>query len=144
MSAYDSVTVNRPPGLAEALSRAGGGVAADTAEVLVIGLPGAEQVLRFTSGCYTIGRGDQCDLVLDSRYTSRTHARIVRTDARFFFLEDRSRNGTYMREGNGRLVHIKPGQRIPLLGQGTIGLGWPPTSGSSSTVHYRLMRMPRD
>jgi pSer/pThr/pTyr-binding forkhead associated (FHA) protein len=136
MPAYDSATYNRPPGLDT-------GGAPDTAEVLVIGQPGREQILRFDSGCYTIGRGEHCDLVLESRYTSRIHARIVRTDGRFFFLEDRSRNGTYLREGNGQLVHIKPGQRVPLLGQGTIGLGWPPTAGSSSTLHYRLMRMPK-
>ena len=43
----------------------------------------------------TVGRGHDCDLILDGeRYASRHHARIARADNRWVLIDEQSRNGT--------------------------------------------------
>ena len=69
-------------------------------------------------GDVAIGRADDNDLVLGTTTVSRHHARIRRTEDRWF-LEDRgSFNGTSV---NG--VQIQPGMLIPLRHADRIGLG---------------------
>jgi DNA-binding response OmpR family regulator len=49
----------------------------------------------------TIGRGEDCDVVLMERQVSRYHARIRRTDSQYILEDLGSKNGTYV---NGRQV----------------------------------------
>lgn len=112
-------------------------------EVLAIGNPGDESVLRFESGFFVIGRGDQSDLKINHKFTSREHARIVRSGGRFFFLEDCSRNGTYLHQDGMDEIFLKPGQRVPLIGHGIIGLGVPAVSGTPGTILYRVVQIAR-
>lgn len=51
-----------------------------------------------------IGRGPECELVLDSREVSRVHARIEAWDGVFRLIDEGSSNGTYV---NGRRVRRK-------------------------------------
>lgn len=110
-------------------------------EVLAIGNPGEERVLRFHNGIFLLGRGDECELRIRHKFTSRQHARIVRTGGRFFFLEDCSRNGTYLHQDGMEEVFLKPGQRVPLIGHGIIGLGVPAVAESPGTIRYRVMQV---
>jgi VWFA-related protein len=55
-------------------------------------------------GSTRIGRGPECELVLDSREVSRVHARIEAWDGIFRILDEGSSNGTYV---NGRRVRRK-------------------------------------
>jgi hypothetical protein len=52
-------------------------------------------------GSTRVGRGTECELVLDSRQVSRVHAVIEALDGCFRLLDEGSRNGTYV---NGRRV----------------------------------------
>ncbi|MCC2672909.1 MAG: hypothetical protein K0Q72_5381 [Armatimonadetes bacterium] len=52
-------------------------------------------------GSTRVGRGAECELVLDSRQVSRVHAVIEAIDGCFRLLDEGSRNGTYV---NGRRV----------------------------------------
>ena len=78
-------------------------------------------------GDVAIGRADDNDLVLPTTTVSRHHARIRRTDDRWF-LEDRgSFNGTFL---NG--VRVQPGVRLPLrhgdriaFGSNAVVFSWP-------------------
>lgn len=57
----------------------------------------------------TLGRGEECDIVVPERQVSRVHLRITR-DARGYLVEDLdSKNGTYI---NGR--QIQPGTPVRL------------------------------
>lgn len=112
-------------------------------EAVVIGVPGDERVIQFTSGKFLIGRSKTCDLVLEYRYTSRIHARIIRTGGRFYFLEDISKNGTWVVSDSDTQVCLKAGQRVPLIGSGIIGLGAPPIANTPGTVQFRLMQIGR-
>jgi pSer/pThr/pTyr-binding forkhead associated (FHA) protein len=51
-----------------------------------------------------IGRGAECELVLNSREVSRVHARIEAWDGIFRIMDEGSSNGTYV---NGRRVRRK-------------------------------------
>ena len=110
-------------------------------EVLAIGNPGDERVLRFHNGIFIIGRADDCELQISHKFTSRQHARIVRTGGRFFFLEDCSRNGTFLHQDGMEEIFLKPGQRVPLIGHGIIGLGVPAEPDGPGTVRYRVVQV---
>lgn len=109
-------------------------------EQLVIEYEGVQQVINFADGELVLGRGDTCDLMFTSQLTSRLHARIVRSNARFFFLIDESRNGTFLRADGLGMVRIQRGERVPLIGSGLIGLGEVPKAGSEGTLRFKVYR----
>lgn len=66
----------------------------------------------------TIGRGDECEVVLVAPTVSRRHARLTSHEGRWFVEDLGSRNGTYL---NGARVH--PGVPLPLRHADRIGIG---------------------
>jgi VWFA-related protein len=60
-------------------------------------------------GSTRVGRGDECELVLDSRQVSRVHAIIEAVNGCFRLLDEGSRNGTYV---NGRRVRGQQELRV--------------------------------
>ncbi|OQY29576.1 MAG: hypothetical protein B6243_11175 [Anaerolineaceae bacterium 4572_5.2] len=52
-----------------------------------------------------IGRGDDCDVVVNDRQSSRHHAKIVREGERYKALDLNSKNGTFL---NGTPISAKP------------------------------------
>jgi pSer/pThr/pTyr-binding forkhead associated (FHA) protein len=109
-------------------------------ERLVIEYEGVQQVIDFPDGELRLGRGEDCDLIFTSQLTSRTHARISRSNARFFFLIDESRNGTFLKADGLGLVRIQRGERVPLIGSGLIGLGEVPRPGAEGTLRFKVFR----
>lgn len=75
-----------------------------------------------------LGRGEECDIVLNERQVSRQHVRIYREEE-FFYLQDLdSRNGTWVngqqlkgtrRLADGDEVHLALAVRIQFIGSGT-------------------------
>lgn len=43
-----------------------------------------------------LGRGDDCDVVIDDRQVSRHHAKIIRNDEGYFLVDLNSKNGTFL------------------------------------------------
>lgn len=68
-----------------------------------------------------LGRGDACDLIVQSSFASRQHIRI---ELRFgkFVAADHSTNGTYIRSSDGNVVRLAREEMI-LQGSGSISLG---------------------
>lgn len=73
------------------------------------------------SGSFLLGRGPQCDLVVNARNASRVHAKIEYRRGKFILL-DESTNGTYVRTEDGREIFLRR-EDLPLNGQGVISLG---------------------
>ncbi len=80
------------------------------------------------SGPVTIGRGEECGLVINSSLASRAHARI---EMRYgeVYLRDHSTNGTYV-DGLHSALHLNRSvhvhrREIILNGEGLIGIGEP-------------------
>ncbi len=95
--------------------------------------------LMLTKQNTSIGRGEECDIVLDGETVSRRHCEVVRR-GNAYLLEDLSRNGTYL---NGERVtqaqlrdgdQIRVGQNI-LLVQLSSGVKTGLLTSKSTTPH---------
>lgn len=83
---------------------------------LVVRTPGGQpHEFPLQTPTTTIGRGRQCDLVLENSYVSRLHAKIEVTDSGFVLVDEGSTNGTFV---NGELVRgahpLSPGDEITI------------------------------
>ena len=78
-------------------ARFGGSLAAPAPMSVVIRSPLRAQGERYSLGDeFTIGRSDDCDLVIDDSYASQSHARLYRSDAQVLLEDLGSTNGTYL------------------------------------------------
>lgn len=109
-------------------------------DALVLYTHEGERLLSFDTGAFTIGRDESCDLILNTRFVSRVHARITRSGGRFFFLEDRSRNGTTLKQDGLEQRVMRYGDRVALFGSGTIGLGERADADGKAVFSYRIIR----
>jgi class 3 adenylate cyclase len=82
----------------------------------------------------TIGRGEDCDLVIHEKMASRKHAsiRLLRTH---FYLLDHSLNGTFVTLESGEEVHVLRGELL-LDGAGHIALGHSTREASTEVITY--------
>lgn len=83
-----------------------------------------------------LGRGDSCDLIIQSTHASRQHARIELHFHKFVLI-DYSSNGTYIRFSNkriSRLLHTE----INLHSSGTISLGQPYSENPTELIEFIL------
>ena len=71
----------------------------------------------------SLGRDQNCDLVLLNRFSSRRHGRLEWRNGQFYFC-DHSFNGTYIDFDDGRTTHICRDE-IVLSGSGVLSLGKP-------------------
>ncbi len=71
----------------------------------------------------SIGRIETNDVIVPDSAASREHAEIVRR-RNFYYLVDRSTNGTYLRPSNGKPRHVHR-EEILLEGKGAFSLGRP-------------------
>src|SRR5881275_2720396 len=94
---------------------------------------GTPKRLEFDKDEVTIGRVPGNDVVLPKGNVSKRHSRVVRQDGRFFVVDLKSTNGTYL---NGRRITtpsvIRPGDKIyvgdfvVVVDMGEAGLSAPP------------------
>ena len=82
----------------------------------------------------TIGRGEDCDLVIHEKLASRKHVsiRLLRTH---FYLLDHSLNGTFVTLESGEEVHVLRGELL-LDGAGHISLGRSFREGPTEIISY--------
>ena len=80
----------------------------------------------------TMGRDQDCDLVIQDRRASRKHASIEWRKGRPFLI-DRSTNGTFVAQGNDPEVFLRRSE-VALEGKGTICFTATVTSQEASTV----------
>ncbi|MBD3619575.1 MAG: FHA domain-containing protein [Chromatiales bacterium] len=83
-----------------------------------------------------LGRGDNCDLVVNASHVSRRHARIEWRMGDFVLI-DESRNGTYVTTPERENVHLRRDE-IVLVGSGIISLGAPIGADSEHLIHYSV------
>jgi len=83
-----------------------------------------------------IGRGAQCDLVVDSPLASRNHA-VIKYNRGKFILMDQSTNGTYVRSKDGRQFYLRR-ENLPLSGSGVISLGEQIVEGDDHLIYFKV------
>ncbi len=86
----------------------------------------------------TIGRGDDCDLIVKEKFASRQHVsiRLMRTH---FYLVDHSINGTFVSLESGEEVHVLRGELL-LDGSGAMSLGRSGRDGATEVITFRRDR----
>jgi phosphoserine phosphatase RsbU/P len=75
---------------------------------LLIRLPGQNRRVALRGTEFTIGRAEECDLVLSDNRISRLHARLIEEDGSYFIVDAGSRHGTFVngeRRSRSRLDH---------------------------------------
>lgn len=82
----------------------------------------------------TIGRGVDCDLVVQEKLASRKHVsiRLLRTH---FYLVDHSLNGTFVTLESGEEVHVLRGELL-LDGSGEMSLGHSTREGATEVITF--------
>ena len=83
----------------------------------------------------TVGRGQDCDLVIPSQQASREHCKIECNRGKFIFV-DNSANGSYINHNQTELFFHQ--ERVPLLGEGCISLGEPSANNPDFLLHYSI------
>ena len=83
----------------------------------------------------TVGRGQDCDLIIPSQQASREHCKIECNRGKFIFV-DNSANGSYINQNQTELFFHQ--ERVPLLGEGCISLGEPSADNPDFLLHYSI------
>jgi sigma-B regulation protein RsbU (phosphoserine phosphatase) len=107
---------------------------------LLVEIAGQRRKVALSRPSSTIGRSDECDVVIPDFRVSRMHARIREENGNFFVEDAGSRHGTF--------VNGSPCRRLPLRHKDAITLGVPGLSltflkeaSSSSTRNLLLTRI---
>lgn len=87
----------------------------------------------------TVGRGQNNDLSVDGKFTSKSHAEITYRHG-LFHLQDNSTNGTAVFFANGRNVRLHREEEI-LGDHGTIYFGGTPLNDPHAGVIFRCVRI---
>ena len=104
-----------------------------------------ERQLAMEEAEVVLGRGEECDIVLDERQVSRQHIRIYREEYKYFIEDLESKNGTWVnghqlkgtRELNdGDEIHLALVVRIQFVGSGaTTPLPFEPPTSIGGRLH---------
>lgn len=80
-----------------------------------------------------VGRGNECELVVNDPLASRRHANIELRNGKFF-LADQSTNGTYLTQGGKTLFLHR--EEMALADSGQFGLGHEVATTAPEAVHF--------
>jgi len=97
---------------------------------------GQEIVVDESRANITIGRAEENDVVVKGNLISRLHARIEFQRNKFSLI-DQSTNGTFVTTKEGEEAFVRR-DSMQLKGEGLIGFGRVPESGSTLTLRYAL------
>lgn len=97
-----------------------------------------DNIIKMSANTITgisVGRGQDCDLIIPSQQASREHCKIECNRGKFV-LVDNSANGSYVNHNMTELFFQQ--ERVPLLGEGYISLGEPSADNSNFLLHYSI------
>jgi adenylate cyclase len=95
---------------------------------------GREFLLDDRRNHVSIGRAEENDIVIKGTLISRLHARIELARSKILLI-DESTNGTFVTPRSGEEAFVRR-DSVQLSGEGMIGLGRAPESGSAQTLRY--------
>jgi len=83
---------------------------------------------------YMLGRGKDCELVVNGDLISRYHSKIEHRRGKFI-ITDQSTNGTFVRTSEGQDVFLRR-EEFTLFGSGYISLGKKVDMNDSNVIHF--------
>ncbi len=107
-----------------------------------INYQGQKLLVREGNTPFLIGRGDHCNLVVQSKTTSRSHARIEARSGELVIV-DHSTNGTYVITDPGKRAYDGLDMCLhhmewTMAGHGKISLGRPVSASDEKTIEFRV------
>ncbi|MCW8956355.1 MAG: FHA domain-containing protein [Gammaproteobacteria bacterium] len=97
---------------------------------------GNEFTLNPEDPALTLGRGEQCDVMVNTSHASRAHARIEFRRGKFVII-DQSTNGTFVKGDDGNEVYLRR-EALPLMGAGVISLGVNTDQEDPHQIHFSV------
>lgn len=125
----------RPDGATEMHTAVTGNV--EGASLLSLGYRGKDYAIKPNAPDFLIGRDPRCDLIVESNFSSRVHARIEYRRGKFVLI-DQSTNGTYVSIDQQADIYIKR-EELPLVGVGAIGLGEKAGTENEYLIRYACL-----
>jgi class 3 adenylate cyclase len=83
-----------------------------------------------------LGRGENCDIIINNSLASRQHARIEYSFGKTL-LADSSKNGTFVQFSDGKQIRLN-NQQIVLHGAGVISLGQPFSKNPTELIEFLM------
>ena len=90
------------------------------------------------SSALSIGRDATCDITVDARFASRSHANLEFRRGKFV-LVDHSTNGTYVNLNRRNDIVIRR-EALPLIGEGYISLGEDYRPDNTPNIYFNIMQ----
>jgi adenylate cyclase len=115
--------------------------AASTAMRSILTIQFNDSVIKMSANTITsvtVGRGQDCDLIVPSPQASREHCKIECNHGSFVF-NDNSANGSYVNHDQTELFFHQ--ERVSLLGEGLISLGEPSENNHDFRLHYSIEQL---
>ncbi|MBL4607062.1 MAG: FHA domain-containing protein [Pseudomonadales bacterium] len=94
------------------------------------------KVISKESRAALMGRGKQCDIVIQSPLASRNHATIKISRDKFILI-DQSTNGTYVRFNSGKQFYLRR-ETLPLSESGAISLGEKFSNDNTHLIFFKV------
>lgn len=99
-------------------------------------IKGKKHVLTVDKNICQVGRDPSCDIVIQNKFVSRAHAKIIFKDGKFL-VEDNSYNGTYIKFNNGQKIHVSKDEQT-LVSNGVMSMGKPVDDESKSVIEFKI------
>ena len=92
------------------------------------------------SQALNIGREHDCELKIDAKYASRSHASLEFRRGKFVLI-DHSTNGTYVKLEKQSDIFLRR-EELPLIGEGYISLGEEYKKESTTNIYFSVSQQP--
>ena len=102
-----------------------------------ISFKGNKHVLSEDQKTCQVGRDPSCDIIVQGKYVSRAHAKIICKKGKFF-LQDDSFNGTYIKFNNGQKIHVLDNEQT-LISDGVMSMGEPIKDTTKSIIQFKIL-----
>ncbi len=99
-------------------------------------IKGKKHTVTIDKTTCVVGRDPGCDIVIQGKFVSRAHAKIMLKDGKFL-VEDNSFNGTYIKFTNGQKIHVSKDEQT-LVSNGVMSMGKPVDNESNSVIEFKL------
>ena len=101
-----------------------------------LSIKGKKHVVTIDKDSCVVGRDPSCDIVIQSKFVSRAHAKIILKNGKFL-IEDNSFNGTYINFNNGQKIHVSKDEQT-LMSNGVMSMGKPVDDESKSVIEFKI------
>ena len=106
----------------------------DQATKLTLTFKDSAYVIPADTTSYILGRGKDCELVIDGDLISRHHSKIEHRRGKFI-LSDQSTNGTFLRTTEGQDIFLRR-EEFTELGSGSVSLGKKVDPVDPNAIHF--------